>query len=209
MAFYFPLGGWFLGGGPTSTGDGYRVYANDGAGGPVDYTTPIGDTTGLTFDVGPLDYGSDWTFAVRAYMGSLEERNVDARVRVLVSAAGVDLASLPNAPSNLSALAGPGGTATVSWVYNPRGQGAAPTNFHVYRGTPTVSYGSPVATVAYSPTAQVFSATLSGLTGGSTYQVAVRAYNATGEEANTSVATFVASTLGPKAPIDLAATVIS
>jgi hypothetical protein len=180
----------------------YHVYSNDGLGGPVDYTSIVATTALLVHPVGPLDYGSDWTFAVRAYdtVSALEERNADARVRILVSAAGADLAGLPNAPSGLGVRATAGGGATVRWTYNPRGQGAPPTGFRVYVGTPTPSFGSPAATVPYAAGASTFSASLSGLSDGTDYQAAVRSYNASGEESNTSAASFTAASVGP-APV--------
>lgn len=142
-------------------------------------------------------------------MTGLEEQNTDARVTIDVSASGVDLAGLPNAPTGIGVVAGPGGTATATWGYSPLSEGSAPTGFHVYVGTPTVSYASAVATATYAPALTFFSASLSGLTSGSTYQVAVRSYNATGTETNTSIATFVASTSGPTPVTNVSATLLA
>lgn len=189
----------------------YHIYSSNGLGGPVDYSTIVATRSTLTYDVGPLDYGSDWTFAVRAFdtVSGLEESNVDARVRILVSAAGADLAGLPNAPFGLKAVPTSGGGMKVTWAYNPRGQGAAPTNFHIYKGTPTVSYASPAATVSYAVSSHNFSATLTSLTNGATYQFSVRAYNASGEETNTVIFTAKASTSGPSPATNLASTILS
>ena len=188
----------------------YHVYQNDGAGGAVDYTTIVATTASLTYNVGPLNIPSDWTFAVRAFdtVSLLEEKNVDARVRIQVNAAGVDVSSLPNAPTALRVTPGKSGTATVIWLYSPIGQGGIPTGFHVYIGTPTISYASPVATVSYAPALGTFTANLSGLTGGATYQVGVRSFNATGEESNTQFVSFLASTAGPLPVTNLTSTTL-
>lgn len=189
----------------------YNIYANDGLGGPVDYSTVIATVSGLSYDVGPMAQPSDTTFAVRAFdtVSTLEESNVDARVEILVDPAGVDLASLPNAPSGIRVLPGPGGTAMVSWAYSPLNQGGPPTGFHVYIGSPTVGYGSPIATVPYASAIQFYSASLTSLTGGTSYQVGARSYNAAGDETNTNTVTFTASTSGPSPVTNLSATIIS
>jgi hypothetical protein len=200
---------------PGSPGAGsavqYHVYANDGSDGPVDYTSAIATVDGLSYEVGPLAIPSDWTFAVRAFdvSSGLEEKNVDARVRIHLSAAGVDLGRLPNAPSGLAARATAAGTATVTWSYVPLGQGSAPAGFRVYVGLPTPSYASPAATVPYSASLSQYRAPLSGLAGGDAVGVAVRAYNSGGEEQNAVVVTFVAAATGPDAVSGLTAVVVS
>src|SRR5205085_892840 len=45
----------------------YRVYSNGGTGGPVDFTSPVATTGGLTSTVGPLAPSTDTTFVVRAF----------------------------------------------------------------------------------------------------------------------------------------------
>lgn len=185
----------------------YKIYGSDGLGGPIDYSTPIGTTSSLTFSPPALAPGSDWSFAVRARdtVSGLTEDNVDAIVRVVTDALGADITGRPNAPTGLAAVVAANGSVRVSWAYNPGGQGAAPTGFHVYRTTPTISYASPTATVPYVSGVPTYSTTLTGLTDGASYQVAVRAYNATAEEPNATVATVTARSSGPAAVEGLSA----
>lgn len=179
----------------------YRIFANDLAGGPVDYSTVVATTASPTYSPAALPAGSDATFAVRAYdtVSGLTETNVDAVVRIATDAAGADVTGLPNAPTHLSATPGAAGSMTVRWSYNPGGQGGAPTGFHVYAGTPAVSYATPAATVSHVRGKPAYSATLAALADGAAYQFAVRAYNGTGEESNTATAAAVASSTGPAA----------
>lgn len=188
----------------------YHVYASDGLGGPVDYSAAVATVSGLTWASPALAAGSRWTFAVRAFdtVSGLEESNLDARASVALDAARADVTGVPNPPTGLTARATAGGTARVTWAYNPGGQGGAPTGFRVYAGTPAVGYATPAATVAYSAGSPSFSATLAGLTDGAAYVVAVRSYNATAEEANTSTVTLTADATGPSQVPSLVATVI-
>lgn len=189
----------------------YRIYANTGAGDAVDYSAAVDTTSALTWTSPPLAPSSDWTFAVRAYdtISLLEDRNTDARARVLVGASGEDLTGLPNAPIHLAVRATAGGTAEVEWSYNAAGQGEAPTGFHVYAGTPAVSYAVPAATVAYVDARTTYRATLTGLVDAIVYEIAVRALNLSGEESNAATVTVTASTTGPDPVDDLAAEVIA
>lgn len=189
----------------------YHVYGNGGTGGPVDYSTPLADVSALTWSSPPLAAGASWTFAVRAYdtTSGLEEVNVDARASLALDAALVDVSARPNAPTGLAARPAAGGSIVASWGYNPGGQGGAPQGFRVYAGTPTVSYAAAVAVVPFNADARAFSATIEGLTGGATYQVAVRSYNASGEETNATVASATAVTTGPLPVESLTATVVA
>jgi hypothetical protein len=76
-----------------------------------------------------------------------------------------------------------------------------PVGFNVYQGTGGwPSYGSPVATVAYSNGVQFFTVKIPGLIDAVAYTFGVRAYNATGEETNTTMTTIIADSSGP-APV--------
>lgn len=189
----------------------YRVYGNGGAGGPVDYSAPLAAVSALTWASPPLAAGESWTFAVRAYdtTSALEESNVDARASLLLDAALADVTGRPNAPTGLTARAAAAGSIVATWSYNPGGQGGAPTGFRAYAGSPTVSYGAPIATIPYSDGTRSFSATVAGFAGGSTVAVAVRAYNAAGEEPNATTATAVADATGPLPVESLTATVVA
>ncbi|MDE2103344.1 MAG: fibronectin type III domain-containing protein [Patescibacteria group bacterium] len=180
-----------------------HVYANDGAGGPVNTTTPIAIVSGMTFSPPALGTPSDNTFLIRNFdtVSGLEEDNVDARIRIVIDAGGNDITNRPNAPDGLTAILGAAVSVKLSWTYNAGGQGAAPTGFHVYVGTPTVSYASSVQTVVYAKGRLSFSCTLTGLTPGSTYQIGVRSFNASIEETNVIVTTVVPDATGPD-PVD-------
>lgn len=183
----------------------YHVYANDGAGGPVDYTTPIATTASLTFLSAVLAAPSSTIFAVRAFdtVTGFEDLNNDARVTVNINAAGADIANQPIPPIALTGTAQAAGKALVRWRASVAGlpAGRLPTGFHVYQGTPTVSYASPVATVPYVKGLVDYSRQITGLADETIYQFAVRSYNATAEEANTVVVSVEAETTGPD-PID-------
>lgn len=167
----------------------YNIYANNGRGGPVDYATPIGRTTSLTFNPPALAAPSDNTFAVRAFDAStgLEESNTDARVRIIIDSLGADVTALPNAPNALSVRSASGGGGLISWTYNPIGQGGAPLGFYVYLspGTSPV-YGRPIASIPFVSGKVDYRFDVTGLADGASYVAAVRAFNSIGVENNTT-----------------------
>jgi hypothetical protein len=183
----------------------YNIYANNGAGGPIDYTTPIGSTTDLSFVIGPLAPLSDNRFAVRALdpATNLEEANTESCVRILLDANGSDISSRPNPPHALVIRSIAGGGCRASWAYNPIGQGGTPIGFHVYltQGN-TPAYDSPSASVAYLAGTMGYSCVLSGLAAGTSYTVAVRAYNGTAIENNTTVVATLQTSLATSNPVD-------
>ncbi len=197
---------------PGPGGFGYRVFGNLGDGGAVDYVTTLATTAAevLTWTSDPLDFGSDWTFAVRAFDGGtgLEDRNVDARVRVRVGPAGEDLARLPNAPLGLSARPTAGGTAEVTWAYNPAGQGAPPLGFRIYRGSPAVDYTTIAAVASYEEGRATYRVVLGGLAA-TPHQITVRAQNLSGEETNTLATAVTPAAAGPNPVASLAAAVVT
>jgi hypothetical protein len=169
----------------------YHVYANDGLGGPVDYSTPIGTTAGLEFATDPIPPGSDFTFAVRAEDNGLEEANVDCRVRIVTDSVGADVSGRPKAPVALTVERRAGGDIRVRWLAPP--SGPSPTGYRVYVGTPSIGYASPAADVATT------SADLTGLSDGVTYEIGVRAYNAAAEEPNATTVLVTADAMPPSA----------
>jgi hypothetical protein len=189
----------------------YRIYASPPLGGPVDYSAPVATVAGLSWSSGSLSANARQTFAVRAYDTDtgLEDQNVDARLTVSLDALGNDITGLPNAPTGLGVRATAAGGAAVTWHYNPGGQGAAPSVFHVYIGTPTPDYGSPAAIVPYVRGGRAFLASLSGLADGVAYQVGVRAVNASGEEQNTATASVVGAVSGPLPVVSLTASAVA
>lgn len=187
----------------------YHIYSNDGNGGPVDYVSPIATTASLTLATPSLDIPSDTTFVVRSYdtVSSLEDQNTDARVRIVIDTLANDVTSLPAPPWGLSAVTCGSGQLRVSWMYGT--QTPAPTGFHVYLGSPAPNYATPAADVRYVPGSpgMPYTVVISGLTGGTTYAVAVRAFSGSGEEANTSTVQATAVTVGPDSVVSLSGSV--
>lgn len=166
----------------------YRIYGNGGAGGPVDYTTPLATVSGLTWTSPTLAAPSDWTFAVRARdsVSGLEEENVDARVRVLIDAGGVDRSNIPAAAQAVAAVPEPGGVVRVRWIHFQGAQPAA-TGFAVYANPGTsVNYAlPPVATISgtfVAMSANLF-AQVAGLADGVQHAIGVKATNPSGSSA--------------------------
>lgn len=183
----------------------YHLYRGDDSGGPIDYSTPVGTVTGLTFDTPPLVPGSVVRFGVRAFddVSGLEETNVDAVVTLTIDAAGADVSGLPSAPTDLQVRQRTGGAVRVSWTYSPMGSGGLPTQFKVWASAGgVVGYDvPPAATVPYSARKLVYSADLSGLSDGETYLIGVRASNDGGDERNTVVVAIAVDADGPD-PVD-------
>jgi len=181
----------------------YHVYANTGAGDPINYLTPIATVNGLSWTTSPLSYAGDWKFAVRAfyYPNGLEEQNLDCAVEVVLDSTGRDITNRPAPPTGLRAIAVKGGNIKVEWSYpNPATAAKTPTGFHVYDGIGSVSYAAPVATVSYGASiANVWTAVIAGLANGTAYSFGVRAYNATAEETNTATVTCTSDATGPSA----------
>lgn len=165
----------------------YRVYRNDGAGGPVDYTTTMAVVPGISCDLGALAAPGDHSFAVRAYDSEtgLGEFNTEAVTRIRLDENGRDVTSVPNPPHALQARPMAAGRCAVSWAYSSAGAWGNPIGFHVYLGVgPTPDYSQPVATVSHLTRSLGYTTTISGLTDGQNYSIAVRAFNETGEEQN-------------------------
>lgn len=187
----------------------YLIYSGDNADGPVDYSTPVATVTGLTWSGPALPPGSTTRFAVRARdsVTGLAELNTDAVVTIEVDAAGSDRAGLPAAPAGLVATPIAGGAVRVEWAW-PYARGPYPSGFRVYgdAGTGTVDYATVLADEAFLAPGLPGRATLTGLAGGTTYAFGVRAYNAAGLEANTSVASATSDATPPSNVENLTAT---
>ena len=183
----------------------YNLYANDGRGGSVNYSAPIGTTSGLNFSPPALAAPSDNTFAVRAVdtVLGLEESNTDARVRIVIDSGGHDLTSLPNPPTAMSASPTVGGGCLIVWAYNPIGQGGAPIGFNIYLTAGTSpAYATPATSAAYLPGTVGYASNVSGLADGVLYVAAVRAFNATGVETNTTAVALVVGDATPPNNVD-------
>jgi hypothetical protein len=195
--------------GPAIAALGYNIYSNAGSG-PINYSTPVATVYGLTWTSGPLAYPDTWMFGVRAFDSGGEEQNLDAAITLILDGGGNDITNRPIAPFGLRAFATAGGGIRAEWSYNVINPTPVPTGFHVYIGTPTVSYSSPAATVSFQAAiAGTFVANIPGLTSGDVYQVGVRAYNGVAEEPNTVTVTVTADSVGPSPVISLAAIAVA
>lgn len=172
----------------------YRIYRNSGGGpsDPIDYATVIASGASSPITLPALTAPGDYLIGIRAYdtVSGDEETNADAWFRLRIDAGGADITALPNAPGDVGAVAVGTTSMLVTWTYAAVDQGGAPTGFRVWANTGALDYLAAVqATVAYAAGQAVYSATITGLSAGSTYAVGVRAYNATGTEPNTAAAT--------------------
>jgi len=181
----------------------YHVYANTGAGDPINYQTPVATVNGFSWTSAPLAYPGAWKFGIRAFYvpNGLEEQNLDCAVTMILDSSGKNITNRPVPPTGLRALAVAGGNIKVEWSYpNSPTVAQTPTGFHVYTGVGSVSYTTPATTVSYaSSIAGVYTATLTGLLDDTTYTIGVRAFNATAEEPNTTTVTCTADAVGPAA----------
>ncbi len=189
----------------------YHVYANDGQGGPVDYSKPVATTSGTSQAIGPLAAPSDNTFAVRAFdeASGIEEANTVARARVVIDAAGRDVSARPNAVIGLAAGPVAGGGCWVSWCYQAKGQGDVPARFLVEATPgPTPPAAGPPTTVDYLPGVVGYGCTLAGLADGVT-TITVRAVGATGQLAGAPATVAVHYRVAPLGDVDSLAAVAS
>lgn len=189
---------------------GYHIYSNNGEfGDPINYANPVatinsfGITTWTSFG---LFYPATWSFGVRAFNQYGEEENVDCVVTFTLNSQGVDITNTPGPPSGLRAIQKANASILAEWTYLGTGVAAqTPTGFHVYVGTSLpLNYTTPTATTLYSSGIfNSYSATLTGLTNGTTYYIGVRAYNAVSQETNTVTVSCVADSVGPTAVVGL------
>jgi hypothetical protein len=185
----------------------YNIYANTGAGDPINYVTPIATTTLLTYTTAPLSFPGTWSFGVRAHDANGEEQNLEAAVTFILSASGVDITNKPVAPIGLGAFATVGGGIRVQWTYpGVSTRAKTPTGFHVYTGSGTPSYVTAVATVLWGQSlGGSFVSNLGPYANGTVLAIGVRAYNSTAEESNTTFVTVTADAVGPSAVVSLTA----
>lgn len=187
----------------------YRLYRNNGAGGPVDYTTIVTNTASLTFNTPAMTVGSDNLFAVRAYddVSLLEEDNVDQVLRIRVDGAGLDVSGLPDPPVQAAAVVSGSGKVRVSWRHVVTA-GGTPTQFSIWATVGgSVNYGvGAAATVTWVASQADYSVEITGLSAGLT-SFGVRATNAVGTETNTSATgQATARTSGPAVIENIAGT---
>ncbi len=167
----------------------YRVYWNQGTGGPVVESVPMATVAAPPYTTGPLGTSTDNTFVVRAYdtVTGLEQVGNETRVRVLIGADGTDQSGLPNTPHALILSAAAAGGARLNWAYAPADGWGTPTGFNVYLSTGEVTVNEssiPAATVFYTPGRVGYACTLPGPYTTSTYTAAVRSFNKVGPGAS-------------------------
>lgn len=184
----------------------YDVYEGDGT--PIDYTTYVARTHFLTWTSGPLSYPQVYKFGVRTYDGDsmLEELNVDAVVTLRLDGSGIDISSIPTAPTSLAVSQLAGGGLRLAWIYPTPTDGRLPTGFRAYcTAGGVISYASVAATVAWSRGTVHYTADITPLAAGD-YTLAVRAYNAAGTEAGTATIAGTVDTTAPDTPDSLTIT---
>ncbi len=174
---------------------GYHIYGNNGAGGPVNDSTPIGTTSSLTIVLGPFAPSTDNTFLVRAYdtTTGLEEANTEALVRLMIGPDGHDKEGLPNPPHALTVSDAQNGGCRITWAYAPDWESGVPSGFNVYMSAGhVVDTTSVSAVVIYSSGVVGYSCLLPGPFSWTTYTVLVRSFNVVGTETNSQslTATF-------------------
>jgi hypothetical protein len=193
-------GGVGLGCGAILIGRWYRLYGNDGRGGPIDYSNPlvvVPELPGvpLSWTTAPLGPGV-YLWGVRASDNwNHEELNLDA-LRLEIGPDLGDRTYLPLPPTGLTARATAGGGCRVEWFYPALGPRSPrnPTGFRVYLGPAGApDYSRPAGE---APAGQNW-CDLAGLAHGVPYGVAVRAYNGLGEEVNGVVVTVTGDCQGP------------
>lgn len=203
------VGGIRFGGRSRPIGIIYRIYQNDGSGGPVDYSAPIIETARLLTDVEDVAYPGDYTWHIRVYdsFSGLEEQNIDGRLRLILDASGNDVTRMPAAPSALAAEPLPGGDIRVTWLYMTPSGRSAPSEFRLYGGTPVVSYATPLVVVPYTGDRRYW-AVATGLQNQQPYRFGVRAANSVAEEPNLVYVDAVSDGLGPRPPEELTITAV-
>jgi hypothetical protein len=155
-----------------------RIYMGDNTGGPVDYSTPFGETAADNIALPPLAPGGFRRVAVR-FLDSdtgLEELNVDANILIAVSVSGVDSSIIPPSPAGMEVRETGPGLALVTWQYNFRAGDNVPEYWYIY-ATPgeTVDYTSPEGSEPYNADVVRYSHPLSPFPPGAPVAVSVRA----------------------------------
>lgn len=203
-------GGLGIGGSHRSPDFGifYKIYCNDGQGGPIDYSSAIAQVPDLQWTSDVLPAGASLRFGVRSHdaRSGLQEENLDASIALKLDDQGRDTTLAPLPPIGLRAIDLGGGRARIEWAVVGSPASRAPTRFHIYLAPEVVAdFSSPRIVVPASVARGVgYSAEVHGLVDGR-YGVIVRALNAHGEEDNVRSVFFTADGTPPSQVEDLAA----
>lgn len=189
----------------------YHLYSGDHAGGPIDYSVPVGDVFGTVFDTLALPKPSRTWFGLRAWddRTGLEEQNRDVIVLVALDAAGNDVSREPAAPLALTATPRGADGLEVRWRYMAQPSKPEPDHYLVW-ATPgaTVDYTQPPAALPlYLPGRVDYVSQLAGLAGGQLYAVGVRAALGPAVESNAVQVQATVKGTPPRNPVGLTAQV--
>ena len=195
----------------------YRIYASTPSappGGVIDELTPVATVSALpwSWTGSPIPVGFVVSYAVRAYdtVSGLENPDISSVLTVATRPDGSDPASFPLPPTAVSAVPGPGGTARISWAASGVQRAQWPLDWRVYIGITNPSYTTPAIIVPAGPypgrATSRFYATISGLSVGLSYVVAVRGHVAAGDGPAGSLATVSVPGSTPVAVTSLVAT---
>jgi hypothetical protein len=202
---YDGTGGVSLAGRGTSDALFYHVYGNLGQGGQIDYTTPIALVAGHTWTSTTVTVPGQYKLGVRAFdpITGLEDQNIDAAIDLVIDAQGNDVTDVPPSPVGLRAFPVAGGKLRVEWTCPCGSTWRQPTGFHVYLSSgSSLDYSQPASTVLWSSSRSgSFSSDVSSLRDGMVYTVAVRSFNAVGEEPN-KIALIVTADSTPPTAVD-------
>jgi hypothetical protein len=193
----------------------YRVYANDGMGGPVVYSGPVATLSALSYDTAPLAMPSDTTYAIRAFdpVTGLEGSNTDAIVRIVIGSDGTDRTAVPNPPIGLSARVTGSGTCRVEFTYVATGHLGVPTEWRAWMFSGAADFTLPplVTVPANWPSiGEIYrhvAIDLTGLADGVSYLIGVRAANSAGDDGSDSTVAIVGRASAPLAVSGLAGVV--
>ncbi|MET7423031.1 fibronectin type III domain-containing protein [Dactylosporangium sp. NPDC005555] len=184
---------------PTGGADSYVVHQALSVGGPYTAVTTgtCSGVTGTSCTVGGLTPGTVYHFTVA---GVLSGADGSPSSPVDVTAIGP-----PAAPTGVGAAVTGDGTLTVTWT-DPATPSAPTTNFQVLV---SLNGGSYTAATTGTCTAVTVAAgcTVTGLTGGGSYQFKIVAVNAAGSGPGSSPSTAVTAAAAPSAPTPGAVTV--
>lgn len=160
---------------------------------PVPPVTVSAPATARTATLSGLTNGAAYTFSVTA------SNAIGAGPASAPSAAVTPSAPItpPGAPTGVTATAG-NAQATVAWAA-PAGNGGSAITGYTVR-VATANGAPPVTPISVSAPATALSATVTGLSNGTTYTLTVTAANATGAGAASAPSNSVTPTAGPVAP---------